>query len=143
QELKNDSLAHVSEKDRVALDEIINPPAQSQAKSISATPRPFVKEWTMADAIAILETKLKGRNFEHGRAMFAVARCFDCHHFAQEGGSVGPDLTGLAGRFSARDILESILEPSKVISDQYAAVTIETNSGKVITGRVTNYNGDD
>src|SRR5207237_8684391 len=77
------------------------------------------------------------------RARVLDARCFDCQHFAQEGGSVGPDLTGLAGRFSARDILESVLEPSKVISDQYAAVTIETNSGKVITGRITNYNGDD
>jgi putative heme-binding domain-containing protein len=55
---------------------------------------------------------------------------------------VGPDLTGLAGRFSPRDILESVLEPDKVISDQYAASIIVTTDGKVITGRLTNFSGD-
>ena len=40
----------------------------------------------------------------------------------------GPDLTSLAGRFSARDILESVLEPDKVISDQYAAIVVQTTA---------------
>ena len=62
--------------------------------------------------------------------MFAAANCYACHHFAGDGGAVGPDLTGLAGRFSPRDILESVLEPSKVISDQYAASVITTTTGK-------------
>jgi putative heme-binding domain-containing protein len=96
----------------------------------------------MDDVIPLLQTKLKDRDFEHGRAMFAAANCYACHHFAGDGGTVGPDLTGLAGRFSPRDILESVLEPSKVISDQYAASVITTSSGKVVEGRVTNYSGD-
>ena len=36
--------------------------------------------------------------------------------------ALGPDLSGVAGRFSARDLLESIVVPSKAISDQYEAV---------------------
>jgi putative heme-binding domain-containing protein len=96
----------------------------------------------MDDVVPLLVTKLKDRNFERGRQMFATANCYACHHFAGDGGNVGPDLTGLAGRFSPRDILESVLEPSKVISDQYAASVITTNSGKVIEGRITNYNGE-
>ena len=36
--------------------------------------------------------------------------------------ALGPDLSGVAGRFSARDLLESIVVPSKTISDQYEAV---------------------
>jgi putative heme-binding domain-containing protein len=56
---------------------------------------------------------------------------------------VGPDLTGLAGRFSARDLLESVLEPDKVISDQYAGVIIQTSTGKVVVGRITNFDGDE
>src|SRR5262249_51989055 len=42
------------------------------------------------------------------------------------------------GRFNVRDLLESIVEPSKEISDQYAAVEITTVDGKVITGRIVN-----
>jgi putative heme-binding domain-containing protein len=142
QELKRDCLAHVPEADRIALDSIINAPAPDQTLPLADKPRPFYREWTMAAVIPLVETKLKQRDFEHGRAMFAAANCFACHHFAQEGGAVGPDLTGLAGRFSPRDILESVLEPDKVISDQYAAVVIETASGKVVTGRITNFHGD-
>ena len=41
-----------------------------------------------------------------------------------------------SGRFSARDLLESIIEPSKEISDQYAAITILKKNGEIVTGRV-------
>ena len=51
-------------------------------------------------------------------------------------------MTSLAGRFSARDLLESIVEPSKEISDQYGAVVIRKKNGDVVTGRVGNLNGD-
>jgi putative heme-binding domain-containing protein len=142
EELKRDSLAHVPDVDRVALADVINAPVPDQVTPLSAQPRPFIKEWTMEEVMPLVETRLNGRDFERGRAMFAAANCFGCHHFAQEGGAVGPDLTGLAGRFSPRDILESILEPDKVISDQYAAVVIETADGKVVTGRLTNFHGD-
>jgi putative heme-binding domain-containing protein len=142
QELKQDCLSHVPDGDRIALAGMINAPVHAQVTPLSAKPRPFVKEWSMAEVIPLVETKLTHRNFAHGRAMFAAANCFSCHHFAQEGGALGPDLTGLAGRFSARDILESVLEPDKVISDQYAAVVIQTTTGRIITGRVTNFSGD-
>ena len=45
-------------------------------------------------------------------------------------------------RFNVRDLLESIVEPSKVISDQYAAITIAKKNGRVVTGRVGNLHGD-
>ena len=59
-----------------------------------------------------------------------------------KGGSNGPDLTVAAGRFSARDLLESIIEPSKEISDQYAAVIVETNDGRRVVGRIINLHED-
>ena len=41
--------------------------------------------------------KLKsGRDFDRGRKLFAAAKCFACHRFDNEGGSNGPDLTGVA-----------------------------------------------
>jgi putative heme-binding domain-containing protein len=141
QELKNDCLANTPADEKKALDEIINPKIAADAGSVSAV-RPVVKEWTMAEVLPLVTTKLHDRDFAKGKAMFAAANCYACHHFAGDGGAVGPDLTALAGRFSARDILESVLEPNKVISDQYAASVITTLSGKVVTGRVTNLHGD-
>ena len=142
QELRNDCLANTSADERKALDKIINAKLPTQANNVVGQPRPFVKEWKMDDASPLVATKLKDRNFEHGKAMFAAANCYACHHFAGDGGAVGPDLTGLAGRFSPRDILESVLDPDKVISDQYAGSVITTTSGKTVVGRVTNYSGD-
>jgi putative heme-binding domain-containing protein len=142
-EIKQEAVARVPKEELASLDAIINAPAPKEAAPLSREPRPFVKEWTMEEVAPLLETKLQSRDFERGRAMFATARCFDCHRFANEGGSVGPDLTGLAGRFSSRDLLESVLEPDKVISDQYAGVIVQTSTGKVVMGRVTNYDGDE
>lgn len=52
------------------------------------------------------------------------------------GGGAGPDLTAVSSRFSRRDILESILEPSKVISEQYQNISVTTLAGKTVTGRL-------
>jgi putative heme-binding domain-containing protein len=105
-------------------------------------PRPFVKKWTLDELVPLAETKLVGRDFVRGRRLFAEAKCFACHRFNFEGASAGPDLSALAGRFSKRDLLESIVDPSKTISDQYAAVVILTTDGETVTGRVVNHSGD-
>jgi putative heme-binding domain-containing protein len=47
----------------------------------------------------------------------------------------------LAGRFSVSDLVDAIVEPSKVVSDQYKAVVVETKEGKTHTGRLVNDNG--
>ncbi len=64
--------------------------------------------------------------------MFSAARCVVCHRYSGEGGATGPDLTQLAGRFGAKDMLEAIIEPSKVISDQYKASVVETRTVRFI-----------
>lgn len=48
--------------------------------------------------------------------------CTKCHRFQRQGGMAGPDLTGVARRFDDRALLEAILEPSRVVSDQDATV---------------------
>jgi putative heme-binding domain-containing protein len=45
-------------------------------------------------------------------------------------------------RFQRKEILQSILFPSQVISDQYASKTVATNDGKTYTGLVAPL-GDD
>jgi putative heme-binding domain-containing protein len=131
----------MSEAEIQALAGIIDAPPPSEAESGPTAARPIVKEWTKKEVAPLLERKLAHRDFDRGKAMFAVANCYDCHRFNGEGGAVGPDLTILSGRFSAHDILESVMEPNKVISDQYAAVNVVTTDGKTMTGRISNYGG--
>ena len=104
--------------------------------------RPFFKKWKLDELAPMVEKGLTSRDFNRGRRLFGEAQCFACHRFDNEGGAQGPDLTIASGRFSVRDLLESIVDPSKEISDQYAAMVFVDNSGKVVTGRIVNYQGD-
>ena len=104
--------------------------------------RPVVKQWSMTDLLAKVEAPLAGRDFENGKRMFAVTQCFKCHRFDGIGGMVGPDLSAVGRRFSKHDLLEALLEPSKVVSDQYQATIFQLVDGRVITGRVVNLNGN-
>lgn len=94
--------------------------------------------WTVEEALPLVEGKLSGRNFERGKLMFDAARCSSCHMMRGEGGVIGPDLTQLGTRFSAKDMLESIIEPNKTVSDQYAATVFTLKDGSSVLGRVTN-----
>src|SRR5207253_768600 len=78
----------------------------------------------------------KAGNLEKGAAVFAKAQCVKCHRLGDRGERLGPDLTTLSKRFMRKEILESILFPSHVISDQYASKTIVTTDGKSYTGIV-------
>ncbi|MCA9037976.1 MAG: c-type cytochrome, partial [Planctomycetaceae bacterium] len=140
--IKNDAVANLNAEDRQRLQPLLDQKPESDAPVFTAAPRSFVKEWTMQELVPLVQAGLKNRDFDHGRKMFAAASCFACHRFDNQGGSVGPDLTALSGRFSSRDLLESIVEPSKVISDQYGSVNIVTLDGKIISGRIINLAGD-
>jgi putative heme-binding domain-containing protein len=117
-------------------------PSPQQAMQQALVGHKFVKEWTVNDLAPRAERGLHDRNFERGRKLFGGVGCFACHRFANEGGAVGPDLTGAGGRFSPRDLLESIIEPSKVLSDLYAPIVIQLNDGDSLTGKIV-YLGTD
>jgi len=96
------------------------------------------RDWTVDEALKVVDSGLNNRNLENGKNMFAASMCMSCHSFKGEGGQIGPDLTQLGTRFSAKDILESIIEPNKTISDQYAATIFYLKDGKSIMGRLVN-----
>ena len=140
--IKDDAVKTLSDSEKAEFKELLEAKPDASAAAAKVAPRPKVKDWTMPELEALLSTGLKKRDFDKGRVMFAAASCFSCHRFNNEGGGAGPELTGLAGRFSSRDLIESIVYPNKVISDQYAAIMVATTDGKVITGRVMNLHGD-
>ncbi len=107
-----------------------------------AEPRKLVREWTTADLQPLLDKVGKGRDFARGKATFEAIQCALCHRYGDQGGAVGPDLTTVATRFKRQDLLESILEPSKVVSEQYTQTTFKLTDGGVVAGRVTQETAD-
>jgi putative heme-binding domain-containing protein len=141
QEIRTDALATLSAKEKDELKAVLAF-KKAPAEDIVAKPRPLVKQWKLEELAPIVENGLAKRDFDRGRRLFGEAKCFGCHRFANEGGALGPDLTVLSGRYSPRDFLEKILNPSKAISDQYAATVFTLKDGRVIVGRVVNLQGD-
>lgn len=113
-----------------------------QALTNGPQPKGPGKQWKMEEALAVVEKGLKNRNFEQGLAMYNASVCSSCHGMRGEGGQVGPDLTQLGTRFTAKDMLESIIEPSKTISDQYAATIFFLKNGKSVVGRLINQDAE-
>ncbi len=139
--IRNDALAALSEQEHFALADLIEGPGGSPAYKPTKE-RHLVQEWKMAELEPSLAKVAYGRNFASGKAAFNDAQCLLCHRFVNEGGYTGPELTAASSKYSRRDILESILDPSKVISDQFQNVSILTKDGSGETGRIVDENDD-
>jgi len=111
----------------------IPPPAPLAA---SIAPKGPGHNYTVAETVTLIESHLKQRNFPQGRAMFAAAACIACHRFNNEGLGVGPDISGAGNRYTLHDLLENIINPSAVISDQHGSDEITKTDGTTIFGRV-------
>lgn len=79
-------------------------------------------------------------NVERGRKVFYLSKCVNCHVFGTEGRGGGPDLSTVVSRFRRREILESIMFPSRVISDQYTALSVQMLDGVTVTGMLAGEN---
>lgn len=86
--------------------------AQGWARRLSAI------DWDRGDA-------------SRGQPLFARAQCSACHAGNL---AVGPDLSGIGGRFSREDLFTAIIQPSKDIADRYRSLVVATNDGAIYEG---------
>jgi putative heme-binding domain-containing protein len=134
--IENESLAGLTENEKLALE------TTGARKRYVPPPLPKPKgpgrAWTSAEVLAAAQEGLdRGeRDFGAGKRAFAAARCIVCHRFGEDGGATGPDLTQAAGRFKLEDLVDAIVHPSKVVSDQYKGSIVQTVDGRVISGRI-------
>jgi putative heme-binding domain-containing protein len=132
--IRKDAVATLTPAERNELAVIL----EDRAPAVFAPrPREFVKAWSLAELEPALMHVTARRSFARGKQAFIDAQCIACHRAGAEGGAVGPDLTGISGRFNHRDLLDNILSPSKIISDRYQSYTIETRDGEEFTGCIT------
>lgn len=61
--------------------------------------------------------------------------CAACHRLFDEGGAVGPDLTG-SQRHNLEYLLENIVDPGAAVSRDFQLHTIRTASGRIVSGFV-------
>jgi putative heme-binding domain-containing protein len=143
--IRDDAVASLSETEKASLQDVLD----KKPKRISALEnlgqifqgRETI-DWPLDTLSAAARTGLKARDFENGKRMFAAAACFACHRFNNLGGMTGPDLTSAGRRYSAHDLLDQIINPSKVINDQFSAVIVITDDGRIHTGVIVNLNGN-
>jgi putative heme-binding domain-containing protein len=127
----------VADKDLAAKFAELQKPRPSTANaSLAVEPGPFVRAWVAQDLIGHLDQVAEGRSFKAGERAYRAAQCITCHKMGEQGGTLGPELTTVSRRFNRRDLLDSILEPSKAVSDQYQMVVLSLRDGSTLVGRI-------
>jgi putative heme-binding domain-containing protein len=142
QAIRRDALARVADPAlRAELDAVSKPPPATMSAA-GLLPQGPGRDYTLEQALDAVYIPLIGRDFERGKAMFQALACAACHRFGDVGSGVGPDLTGAGNRYSVHDLLQAIVEPSHVISDQYGSEIFELTDGSALAGRVVGEDGD-
>ena len=93
-----------------------------------------------SDPIAGWEFALEGGTRRPGQKVFFThsgMACVRCHKIGGEGGTAGPDLTGIAKDRDRRELLEAIVAPSATLAPGYEMVIATMKSGKTVTGILT------
>ncbi len=82
---------------------------------------------------------LKKADRSHGRLVFSKT-CATCHTLFNDGGKIGPDLTG-SQRANPDYVFAKVLDPSAVVSRDYQMTVLDLKSGRSISGLVKSETG--
>src|SRR5262249_53463204 len=98
----------------------------------------FRRRSTTAEHERLTQAALtRAGNAERGRKeVFDTARSqrLKCHRLGDQGGRIGPELTGVSSRYSTIHLIQSILEPSGTIAPSSETVVVALKDGRVFSG---------
>ncbi|MEM1120060.1 MAG: HEAT repeat domain-containing protein, partial [Bacteroidota bacterium] len=86
---------------------------------------------------------LAGGNIRKGQNIFyrnEAAQCVRCHAIWEWGGNAGPVLAGIGSKRTAKELLESIIEPSAQLAPGYGVATLALKDGTTTAGIVMSEN---
>lgn len=141
EDLRNDALGNASEAEREAVADLTGVSLSKEPDFTIHPPEGPGVSWTLDSAMASLHGALNagsGRDFERGRNAFFAVSCAACHRFDGYGGDIGPDLGSINRRFGTHGLVEKIIDPNVLISDQYGSSRVRLLNGETITGLVVN-----
>ena len=118
---------------------------RSKDTAPSATPasaaRSFVRDWQLADLAGDL-ARVRTASSSRGRALLEQASCLKCHADPESTAAghaprTGPALAdAVRAHADARELLQSILEPSARIREGYTSELFFLKDGRTVAGRV-------
>ncbi len=138
--IREEALGNCTDAERVALQDITGESYDPVPDFEIAPIRGPGRQWTIEEARRVAG-QLRDADFESGRSVYFAANCGKCHRFAGLGGNVGPDLTSIPRKFDVNYVVEHIIDPSKIVSDQYQSSTVLTADGRTLTGLVSQADG--
>lgn len=106
--------------------------ALRKAAGLGDAPKPL----TDVEKLAILAAVPTEGDPARGEAVFRrkEAQCQKCHAVAGAGGQVGPSLESVGASAPVDYLLDSLVEPSKAVKENFNSLVVATSDGKVITG---------
>ena len=129
--------AQLNATEAKALADVISP-SQPVALASYALPSHTFKNWKMEDLIPLLPKVSSGRSYAGAKQALITSQCVFCHRVIADAslpaGVFGPDLSLVSARFGRRDLLDHVLNPSKVIDDKFRLLTVTKTDGARITG---------
>ena len=114
-------------------------PGLAAQRHLDAVRNPEAADDVREKGYAALE-KLDGDR-RNGRAVFRRV-CTACHKVDDRGYDFGPDLSDVGKRLTRRELIESIIDPSKKVDAKYVTSTVITVEGKVLVGFVKDKTAD-
>jgi putative heme-binding domain-containing protein len=110
--------------------------ALRQALSGSASTAALDQRLMAEDPRKLAEDVMKLGDAGRGERVFrrATLVCMNCHAIAGGGPELGPDLASIGSSSPLEYIIDSVLQPSKVIKDQYENVVVVRKDGGVVAG---------
>jgi hypothetical protein len=131
--MKQDVLAPLTNKQRTELapyikETLVGPP---KIEDLPKAQGPG-GNWTKRQILGWVEESNRKPDFNNGKKMYDAALCIMCHRMAGNGGPIGPDLTGIQNRYTMADLLDNIIAPSDVVSDQYESTVLTLKEGSVV-----------
>lgn len=107
-----------------------------------------VKQFLQSQSLPISEDisfiALEGGDASRGEELFKYhpTQCVRCHRVNGFGGLAGPDLSNISQSLSRKEILESIVHPSRRIAPGFGLISLELKNGEHLAGIIEQETSD-
>ena len=115
-------------------------------KKFTPTPSPATERSDEAVHKLILSGESESGNPIRGAKVYEAAQCNSCHGGGvtpgREGGTFGPDLSGVTRRLSRAELADALVYPSKQVADRFKAYQLQLEDGEPLTGFIMEQTDD-